>query len=119
DVQKVDPKTGQLVNSGTIAHDGIKFMRYHHTEMNASNLPVLVGEPMTFTTNPAPGGGKNLFRGTDTRPINKIPLAEVSFIEESPEVTIDQIGASPHAVVSVMVVPAGTDYSKGMRMTQD
>jgi len=122
DLQQLDPTTGKLTNSGQMAYEGVRFMRYHNTQTNAQGQPVIVGQLVSYTTKPVssnPADGKNLYRDGDTRPINKMPLQEIAFVQENMQVTADEIGASPHAVLTVMIVPQGNNYSKGMHMTQD
>lgn len=108
-----DPVTKQDKPTGTQAYEGIKFMRYHSTETDAQGQPKLVGRYVEYNVRPVSGNpldGKNLFRGTETRPINKIPLREIAFVKENAKVTADQIGASPHAVLTVMIVPMGGSF---------
>lgn len=120
-----DPVTKTNKPTGTQAYDGIKFMRYHSTETDAQGQPLLIGRMIEYSVKPVSGNpldGKNLYRNGDTRPINKIPLREIAFVRENNKVTADQIGASPHAVLTVMIVPMGGSWVNpggSQNMTQD
>ena len=118
---KFDPVTKTDKPTGTKAYEGIKFMRYHSTETGKDN-PILVGKYVEYSVKAAgsnPADGKNLFRNDDPKPINKIPLRDIAFVQENTEVTADQIGASPHAVLTVMIVPMGGTWATWQNMTRD
>lgn len=122
---RYNPVTKKDEPTGTQAYEGIKFMRYHSTETDAAGQPLLIGRYVEYTVKPVSGNpldGKNLFRLGENRPINKIPLREIAFVKENAKVTADQIGASPHAVLTVMIVPTGGSYvnpGQSQNMTAD
>jgi len=121
---RFDPKTKKEVPTGANAYTGIRFWRYESTDTDpATKQPTIIGKMMEYSIKPAssnPKDGYNLFRGDSTRPVNHVPLNQIAFVSESPKVTVDQIGASPHAVLTVMIVPNGGSFgSMGQNMSQD
>jgi prepilin-type N-terminal cleavage/methylation domain-containing protein len=119
---KYNPVTKQEEANGAIAYEGLRFMRYHSTDTSGTGQPTLVGKMIEYTVRPVdgdPAKGKNLYRGDSQRPVNHVPLREIAFVKERPEVTDDQIGASPHSVLTVMIVPMGGSFSVGQNMSQD
>jgi prepilin-type N-terminal cleavage/methylation domain-containing protein len=120
---KFDPVTNTQKDTGARAYEGIKFIRYHSTETDATGMPVLVGKMVEYNAKPVnpanPQAGKNLYRNGSTRPLNKIPLRDIAFVTEPIEVTADQIGAASHAVLTVMIVPAGGTWATWQNMSRD
>lgn len=100
--------------AGLSASDGITFFRYDRIEMvnDPSNpdtppggMPTIIARKVVYETRDNPGGGKDLYRN-DVK-LNKQVLDQVVFHSELPIVTAHQVKGSPHAIVTVKIVPKG------------
>lgn len=94
------------------ASHSVTFFRYHHLAMDTSDpdgppqgLPTIVARKVEYVTEEMPDGTVNLLRNGQR--INRQPLDRVIFHKEPPIVTAHQVKGSPHAILTVKVVPKG------------
>lgn len=99
------PETG--VVTPLKAGRGLRFYRFHHIDVGADAKPQMVAHKIEYTVvaNPGPEGGKNLLRNGER--VNQLPLEDAFFHSEPPIVVRDQMRGSPHAIVTLTVVPKG------------
>lgn len=98
---------------GVKVTDGITFFRYDHIKMDTSvpdappgGMPVIVGRKVVYESRArADGQGFDLYRNEEK--LNEQPLDQVVFHSELPIVTAHQVKGSPHAIITVKVVPKG------------
>lgn len=93
----------------------LRFPRFHHVEMRSTDpgipagVPTMVARMMEYKTEPVDPSdeskGVNLLR--NGKKINTIPLRSVLFFQEPAIVAANQVQGSPHAIVSVVVIPEG------------
>jgi prepilin-type N-terminal cleavage/methylation domain-containing protein len=118
-----DPITGQIMPY-TDAGTGVKFFRYHHTEMAprpggaAGQIPRVVAQELEYKTVPVdasdPSKGLNITRNGEV--VNTLPMSEVIFQKLPASVAFDQVQGSPHAILKVIVIPQGGMWRQ---MTKD
>lgn len=112
---QLNPKTGKEEEIEVEAGDGVSFFRFHHIAMGAPTADLPLGKPKmigrkvvyeTVDIDPSdPSKGKNLLR--NGKRVNQIPLASVIFHKEPPIVAAEQVQGSPHALITMTVVPQG------------
>lgn len=91
----------------------LEFYKFHHIEEVADPdlpdpRPVLVGRKVVYKVVPRTGqpeDGHDLFRNDEK--INKAPLSDVLFHKEPPIVSELMVQGSPHAILTVEVIPQG------------
>lgn len=118
-----DPITGKMMPY-TDAATGIRFFRYHHTEMiprpdgAPGQVPQVVARELEYKTVPIdasdPSKGVNVLRNGEQ--VNTMPLSEVVFQKLPANLAFDQVQGSPHAIVKVVVIPQGGMWKQ---MTKD
>jgi prepilin-type N-terminal cleavage/methylation domain-containing protein len=106
-----EPTTGKLLDVAT-AGSGVKFFRYHHTDMvtvGTGKQPKLVGNLVEYKTEPIDAGdlkkGVNLMR--NGKKVNGIVLSEVIFQKLPIKEAIEQVQGAPNAILKVTVIPRG------------
>ncbi len=113
-VDSTDPATGAPVR--VPAGKALCFYRFHHVEngpgpegSTGGESPVIVGRKITYQVVPVAAGnpeaGHDLLRNGVR--VNRLPLADVLFHKEPQIVSATMVRGSPHAIVSVSVVPKG------------
>lgn len=111
-VEVEDPTTGAKIQ--VPGGRGIEFYKFHHIEAGEALeggevMPVMVGQKISYMRTPIDPSdekkGYNLVR--NGRILNKAPLADFLFKKEPPVVASNQVQGSPHAILTVSVIPAG------------
>ncbi len=136
-IDELDPNTNKVEKLA--AGKGMRFYRFHHiaqdpapwqgqpgTEALPKTVPRMVGHKVEYTQTLAvpgdPSKGVNLIRNGEV--VNSQPLFEVIFHKEPMKVAHNQVQGSPHAILTVTVVPLGgtfgnMDYGTMMRLRKE